>query len=216
MSRSLFSVLAAAVTVGGLAAVVWAARLAGAISPSRRRLFAGALLLAYGAALMLRPSAWPVIDFAVLAGAVGGVLLIEGGLQTPGAVAVFLGVAAVVDLLSFSGGFTHILIQRYAAGSGNLLLYLCLVMPVHGRAIPIVGIGDLFVGGAAATALLRLGLRPAAVMGTIAIGLVSALAYGLWRGGAPALPFIAVAVLFLVWRHSSRKEKPRRLSAQQP
>jgi hypothetical protein len=45
---------------------------------------------------------------------------------------------------------------------------------------------------------------------------VRALAYGLWRGGAPALPFIAVAVLFLVWRHSSRKEKPRRLSAQQP
>ena len=207
MSRSLFSALAAAVTVGGLAVVVWAARLAGAISPSRRRLLAGALLLTYGAAVMLRPSAWPVIDLAVLVGAVGGVLLIEGGLQTPGAVAVFLGVAAVVDLLSFSGGFTHVLIERYRGGSGNLLLYLCLVMPVHGRALPIVGIGDLFVGGAAATALLRLGLRPAAVLGTIAIGLLSALAYGLWRGGAPALPFIAVAVFFLVWRHSARPAK---------
>jgi len=207
MSRSLFSALAAAVTVGGLAVVVWAARLAGAISPSRRRLLAGALLLTYGAAVMLRPSAWPVIDLAVLVGAVGGVLLIEGGLQTPGAVAVFLGVAAVVDLLSFSGGFTHVLIERYRGGSGNLLLYLCLVMPVHGRALPIVGIGDLFVGGAAATALLRLGLRPAAVLGTIAIGLLSALAYGLLRGGAPALPFIAVAVFFLVWRHSARPAK---------
>jgi hypothetical protein len=207
MSRSLFSALAAAVTVGGLAVVVWAARLAGAISPSRRRLLAGALLLTYGAAVMLRPSAWPVIDLAVLVGAVGGVLLIEGGLQTPGAVAVFLGVAAVVDLLSFSGGFTHVLIERYRGGSGNLLLYLCLVMPVHGRTLPIVGIGDLFVGGAAATALLRLGLRPAAVLGTIAIGLLSALAYGLLRGGAPALPFIAVAVFFLVWRHSARPAK---------
>jgi len=144
-----------------------------------------------------------VIDLAVLAGAVAGVLLIEGGLQTPASVAVFLAVAAVVDLLSFSGGFTHILIQRYSVGSGNLLLYLCLVMPVHGRIIPIVGIGDLFVGGAAAAALLRLGLRPAAVMGTMAAGLLSALASGLWRGGAPALPFIAVAVFFLVWRHST-------------
>lgn len=207
MSLSLFSVLAAAVTLGGLATVVWASRLAGAISPSRRKLFAGVLLLTYAAALMLRPPAWPVIDLAVLAGAVGGVILIEGGLLTPGAVAVFLGVAAVVDLLSFSGGFTHILVQRYAAGSGNLLLYLCLVMPVHGRTLPIVGIGDLFVGGAAATALLRLGLRPAAVMGTIAVGLLSALAYGLLRGGAPALPFIAVAVFFLVWRHSARPAK---------
>jgi hypothetical protein len=210
MSRSLFSVLAAVVTVGGLAAVVWASRLAGTISPSRRKLLAGALLLTYGAAVFLRPSPWPVIDLAVLAGAVGGVLLIEGGLRTPASVAVFLAVAAVVDLLSFSGGFTRILIQRHAAGSGNLLLYLCLVMPVHGHAIPIVGIGDLFVGGAAATALLRLGLRPAAVMGMIAVGLLSALAYGLWRGGAPALPFIAVAVFFLVWRTGAGRARPLR------
>ncbi len=168
------------------------------------------MLLTYGAALVLRPSAWPVIDLAVLAGAVGGVLLIEGGLQTPAAVAVILGVAAVVDLLSFSGGFTHVLIERYRGDSGNLLLYLCLVMPVHGRVIPIVGIGDLFVGGAASAALLRLGLRPAAVMGTIAIGLLSALAYGLWRGGAPALPFIAVAVFFLVWRTRAGRARPLR------
>jgi hypothetical protein len=83
-------------------------------------------------------------------------------------------------------------------------------MPVHGHAIPIVGIGDLFVGGAAATALLRLGLRPAAVMGMIAVGLLSALAYGLWRGGAPALPFIAVAVFFLVWRTRAGRARPLR------
>ena len=204
MSRSLFSVLAAAVTLGGLAVVVWASRLATFIPPSRRRLLAGALILTYAAALAFRPSAWPVIDLAVLAGAVGGVLFIERGLQTPGAVAVFLAVAAVVDLLSFSGGFTHILVERYRAGTGDLLLYLTLVMPVRGRIIPIVGIGDLLVGGSAAMALLRFRLGPAAVMGTIAAGLLSALAYGLWRGGAPALPFIAVAVFLLVWRHSSR------------
>ena len=90
MSRSLFSVLAAAVTVGGLAVVVSVSRLARAISPSGRRLFTCALLITYGAALTLRPPAWPVIDLAVLAGAVGGVLLIEGGLQTPASVAVFL------------------------------------------------------------------------------------------------------------------------------
>jgi len=203
MSRSLFSVLVAAVTVGGLVVVAWASRLSGAISPWRRRLLACAVLLTYAAALMLRPPAWPVINLAVLAGAVGGVLLIQGGLPTPGSVAVFLCVAAVVDLLSFSGGFTHILIERYRGGSGNLLLYLCLVMPVHGHTIPIVGIGDLLVGGVAATALLRLGLRPALVIGAVAVGLLSALAYGLWRGGAPAIPFIAIAVVFLVWRHSA-------------
>jgi hypothetical protein len=109
--------------------------------------------------------------------------------------------AAVVDVLSMSGGLSNMLIERYRDGSSDLLLYLTLVAPIRGRAIPIVGIGDLLVGGAAATALLRLGLRPVAVMRTIAVGLLSALAYGLWRGGAPALPFVAAVVFLLIrWR----------------
>jgi hypothetical protein len=145
-----------------------------------------------------------VIDLAVLAGAVGGVLLLERGLRTPAAVTAFLVVAAVVDVLSVSGGVSRMLIERYREGTSDLLLYLTLVVPIRGRAIPIVGIGDLLVGGAAAVALIRLGFRPVAVMGTLAIGLLTALAYGLWRGGAPAVPFIAAAVLFLVWRHSIR------------
>ncbi len=121
--------------------------------------------------------------------------------------AVFLGVAAVVDIVSMSGGVSRMLIEQYRDGTSELLLYLTLVAPIRGRAIPIVGIGDLLVGGAAATALLRLGLRPVAVMGAIAIGLLSALAYGLWRGGAPAVPFIAVAVLVLVWHHSGTRNQ---------
>jgi hypothetical protein len=204
MSRLLFSILAAFVTLGGLAAVVWTARLVSRIAPSRTKALAGGLLLTYATVLVLRPSGWPVIDLAVLAGAVGGVLLLERGLRTPAAVTAFLVVAAVVDVLSVSGGVSRMLIERYREGTSDLLLYLTLVVPIRGRAIPIVGIGDLLVGGAAAAALLRLGLRPVAVMGAFAIGLLTALAYGLWRGGAPAVPFIAAAVSFLVWRHSIR------------
>jgi hypothetical protein len=204
MSRSLFSILAAFVTLGGLAAVVWAARLGAHIVPSWTKTLAGGLLLTYSTVLVLRPSGWPVMDLAVLTGAAGGVLLLERGLQTPAAVTVFLVVAAVVDILSVSGGVSRMLIERYREGTSDLLLYLTLVVPIRGRAIPIVGIGDLLVGGAAAAALLRLGFRLVAVMGTFAIGLLTALAYGLWRGGAPAVPFIAAAVFFLVWRHSIR------------
>ena len=208
VSRSLFSLLAAGVTLGGLAAVVWAARIVLRVVPSRTRALGGLFLLCYGAALVLRPSDWAVIDLAVLVGAIGGVLLIEGGLRTPGAVAVFLCVAAVVDVVSMSGGLSRMLVERYRDGTSDMLLYLTLVAPIRGRAIPIVGIGDLLVGGTAAAALLRLGLRPVTVIGTISIGLLSALAYGLWRGGAPALPFIAVAVLLLVRWHSIRSAKP--------
>lgn len=204
MSRSIFSVLAAAVTLAGLVAVVWVASLIRHSVPSWRRLVAGFLLAAYVLVLILQPSSWPLINLAVLMGAVGGVLLLEPGLRTPAAVATFLGVAALVDILSMSGGLSRLLIDRYRNGTSDMLLYLTLVTPIRGRTIPIVGIGDLLVGGAAAVALLRLGLRPVAVMGAVAIGLLSALAYGLWRGGAPALPFIAVPVFLLVWRHSVR------------
>lgn len=143
--------------------------------------------------------------FSILAAAVtvGGVLLLERGLQTPASVAAFLVVAAVVDVISISGGLSRVLIDRYVDGTSDLLLYLTLVVPIGGRTVPIVGIGDLLVGGAAATALLRLGLRPLPIMGAISSGLLVALAYGLWRGGAPALPFLAVAVLLLVWRQGN-------------
>ena len=208
MSRSLFSALAAAATVAGFAAVVWIARLAAAVPPSRRRLLACGLLAAYGLALAFRPAAWMAIDLAVLAGAIGGAILLEGILATPPSVAVFLTVAGVVDFLSMSGGLSRILVERYRTGAGDLLVYLCLVAPIRGHAIPIVGVSDLWLAGGAAIALLRLKLRPLAVMGTISAGFLGALAYGLWRGGAPALPFLAVAVWLLVWRHSVALRPP--------
>ena len=208
MSPVTFTFLAAATIVGGLAVVVLAVRLLQCFLPSQTRLLAGSFLLIYGVVLVLRLSAWPITDLAVLTGAVGGVLLFQGGLQTPRAVAVFLGVAAIVDVLSMSGGLSRLLIERYRASGGGLLQYLTLAIPIRGHAVSIVGIGDLLVGGAAATALLRLKLRPVPIMGTFAIGLLAALAYGLWRGrGAPALPFIAVVVFVLVWRHSVRASR---------
>ena len=200
----LFFILAAGATVAGIAAVAGASWLLSVNLRSRKKLLAVTLLLAYGAALWFRPTAWPFIDLAVVAGALGAVLLIEGGLQTPPAVAMFLAVAAVADYLSVSGGLSRVIIERYRDGTGDLLIYLSLVVLVRGHLIPIVGISDLFIGAAAATALLRLGFRPVAVMGTIAGALLCALAYGFWRGGAPAVPFLAGAVALLVWRHSSR------------
>ncbi len=202
MSRTLLLILATTITVGGLVVVVWGASQVLRLTPFRARLLAGILLLIYGAVLIFRPSAWPVIDLAVLIGVVGATVLIGGGLSSSGAVVAMLVAAAAVDILSVSGGLTRAIIDGYRDGTSNLLLYLTLVVPIGGRLIPIVGISDLLIGGSAAVALLRLGLRPVAVIGTIAIGLLGALAYGIWRGGVAALPFIAIAVLLLVWRNS--------------
>jgi len=213
MSRSEFSLLAAGTTVVGLTIVVLAARSVHRLLPSPKRILAGSFLLIYGVVIVLRLSGWPFIDLAVLTGAVGGVLLLEGGLQNQATVVVFLSVAAIVDVASMSGGVSHLLIERYRTGRSDFLLYLTLVVPISGRPIPIVGIGDLLVGGAAATALLRLGLRTVPVVGTFAIGFLSALAYGLWRGGAPALPFVTVFVLILVLQNRIRAGRQPRPGA---
>ncbi len=204
MSRSTLSILAIIVTLGGLAAVVWAARLVVRLAPARAKLLAVSFILAYGGVLIFQPSPWPVIDLAVLLGAIGGIMLMEGRLSTPGAVVVFLLTAAVVDVLSVSGGLTNTLIENYQNGTSDFIVYLTLVVPIADGFIPIVGISDLFIGGTAAAALLRLEIKPLPVAGALTIGLLCALAYGLWQGGAPALPFIAVPVLLLVWRHDAK------------
>ena len=202
MSRTLLLILATTVTIGGLVVVVWVASQVLRLAPFRARLLAGIFLLIYGAVLIFRPSAWPVINIAVLIGAVGAMVLIGGGLSSSGAVVAMLVAAAAVDILSVSGGLSRAIIDGYRDGTSDLLLYLTLVVPIGGRLTPILGISDLLIGGSAAVALIRLGLRPVAVIGAIAIGLLGALAYGIWRGGVAALPFIAIAVLLLVWLNS--------------
>ncbi len=203
MSHTFLLILATIVTICGLIVVVWGANQVLRLVPFRARLLAGILLLIYGAIIIFRPPAWPVINIAVLIGAIGAVILIEGSLSSSGAIVTMLLVAATVDILSVSGGLTRAIIDGYQDGTSNLLLYLTLVVPINGRLIPIVGISDLFIGGATTVALIRLGLRPIAVIGAISIGLLGALVYGIWRGGVAALPFIAVSVLILVWRNSA-------------
>ncbi len=203
MSHTFLLILATTVTISGLVVVVWGASQVLRLAPFRARLLAGILLLIYGAIIIFRPPAWPVIDIAVLMGAIGAVILIGGGLNSSGAIVAMLLAAATVDILSVSGGLTRAIIDGYQDGTSDLLLYLALVVPISGRLIPIVGISDLFIGGAATVALIRLEFRPVAVIGAISLGLLAALVYGIWRGGAAALPFIAVAVLLLVWRNSA-------------
>jgi hypothetical protein len=199
MSLWFFFLLASAITVGGLVVVTWATRRIAKLDIRRARLLALTFIAVYGAVLILRPSGWLLTDLAVLLGAVGGALLIGSSLGDSGAVVAFLVTAAIVDVISITFGVSRGIIDRFTEGTSDLLLYLALVGPIGGRLVPIVGISDLLIGGSAATALIRLEFRPLAVVGAIALGFIAALAYGLWQGGAPGLPFIALTVALLVW-----------------
>jgi hypothetical protein len=198
-SRTRLFILATLVTTAGLIVVVWAAHWISKLVPRRIKHLAILMLFTYGAALVLRPSAWPLMDLAVLIGAVGGAVLLGRSLSSWGTVIAFLVTAAVVDMFSMSGGLSRVIMTQYQSGSSDLLLALALVAPLAGRLVPIVGISDLLVGGSAAIALIRVGYRRVVAIGTIASGFTAALIFGLWWGGAPGLPFIAVGVFLLVW-----------------
>lgn len=199
-TRVTLMLAAVIVTFAGVAVVTVAAALVER-ARGRQNPIAAAPLMAYGLALAVRPPYWGLADAAVIAGAVGGVVLIARGLTSPATVVAFLFVAAAVDLASWSGGPTRRIIDAYREGRSALLLFLALSIPLNGRIVPIVGIGDLLVGGSASLALVRAGFRPPFVALAVATGLLGALAYGLWRGGAPAVPFIAATVAGLVsWR----------------
>ena len=156
------------------------------------------MTLTYVLVLRVEPSWWWVSNAAVIAMAVVVGAMLGSTLHSRAAVVAFCVAAAVVDVLSFSGGLTRTIVESYRSGDSRLLAYLSVAFPVGGSVRPIVGIGDLVIvaGLFAGFGHLRFsGWLPFAVpVG----GLLLALGLGLAIGGAPALPFIAVATVVYV------------------
>ena len=100
--------------------------------------------------------------------------------------------------ISYLGGVTAALSHAFQHGS-NLLPYLCLSFPVHGRLRPVVGIGDLVVITAVYLALRRLGHNGLLAFTGPFAGLALALAIGLLIGGVFAIPFIAATTSAYLW-----------------
>lgn len=199
MSQFLFALLASAVMIAALVVVYAAAQGAAYLPRPVHSRLAVAALLGYGLVLTLRPPGWALIDVTVLSAAAGGALLLARWLPNPSAILIFLAVAALANVISTSVGPTAAFVEQYQDGQNDLLLYLTVVLPLQGRIVPIVGVGDLFAGGAVATVLLHQKYRAGPVFGTVALGLILALVYAFWRGGIAAMPWMAATVALLVW-----------------
>ena len=194
MTRTEVLAIAAAVSLASLAIVILAASRIRA-RPAVARPVAVAAIGLYAATVVMTTPHWAVTDAAVLIGATGAVVMLERGLATRASVLVFLIVATLVDVISMAAGPSRAILESYRDGRSTLVLMLSVAAPLAGRLSPIVGIGDLVVGGAAAVALLRLGARGSIVAAGLAGGITAALLWGIWRGhGVPAIPFIAVAL----------------------
>lgn len=172
---------------------------AGALALARLRLRTICGLIASSSfcfVLAWRFGAPPLLsDLALLAFACTIGFGIGRGIGSPGAAIAFLVTAATVDTVSFATGVTRALLRGYVEGRSHALEHLSLTVPLLGRAVPVIGVGDLILLAATAGILRRLGhgAVPAILVPTLPF--VLALAAGfLLRTGVPALPFLAVAV----------------------
>lgn len=87
-----------------------------------------------------------------------------------------------------------------------MLQYLCLSLPVQGRMVLIVGIGDLLVLAAIYSALRRLGNTGVWAFSAPLAGLLLAVLVGLLAGGTFAIPFIAATTLVYAYYSVRRSE----------
>ena len=160
--------------------------------------FAAGLFLAYLLSFALPKGPLWLSDALLLAGAVGFGFFISFFLYNKVNILVFCVVAAVVDVLSFSGGLTAKITESFQEGASDLMVRLALIIPLEGEDHVLIGVGDLVILGALYAALMELkeGQIKAFVVPTL--GLMLALASGFMMGGIYGVPFIAGAtVLFL-------------------
>jgi hypothetical protein len=186
------------VTLAVAATVLTATHVWRGVAEPRRDAVSLGVLLTYATVLYLQPFGMIVSDLLVIAAAVAGGTLLARALSGRGAIAAFCITMAAVDLLSFGGGLTRTIIEGYASGRSELLRYLAFTIVIEERTTPLVGIGDLLALAALYGGLLRIDVPAYRAGLTLLGGLAAALAIGLRAGGAPALPFLAGAVLLLL------------------
>jgi len=159
------------------------------------------VILVYVGLLIIQPdnlliSNALVLITSIMVGSLLGMLI-----SNEASVIVFSVTAAIVDLVSFSGGITAKIISNYQSGGSLLLHYLSISIPVGSKIIPIVGIGDFIIVGAIFYSLKRLNYTNTECFLVPTIGLLIALVVGLIVGGIYAVPFIATAVIvFFIYR----------------
>lgn len=175
-----------------------------------RKIYAVAAVIvvsAYGICLVTQPSSWLLADALVLLAAVvlGGVL--SRAANSEAALVAFLMAAAIIDAFSATGGLTSKIVDSYAAGQSRLLQYLSISVPITGRIVPIVGVGDLLFASAIMHTLSRFRHPRIAVLLVPLGGLMLALILAFttrFIAGLPSVAAVTTAYLLLHKRAVAR------------
>jgi hypothetical protein len=165
------------------------------------------VIVAYVLLLVWQPGSLILSNAAVLAAAVMAGSLIGSLLKRQSSVIAFAITASIVDVLSFSGGLTNKIITNFYESKSLLLQFLAISIPLKGKTIPIVGIGDLLIMAALFYALLKLKYPGWHCFVVLLCGLLLALVLGLFTKGIFGIPFICGAGVIYLLISTNFKEK---------
>ncbi len=167
---------------------------------SRRRPIAGTVLISliYVALLVTRPENWLVSTGVVLGTAIFAGTAIGRTAKSDSALIAMCVAVAVVDIVSFSFGLTHLMLASYMSGRSQLLVYFCFSVPIRSIIAPLVGIGDLLILGAMFCGLRNLRYSAIETFVVPVTGLLIALVVGLLVNSIYALPFVAATVVIYI------------------
>jgi hypothetical protein len=150
--------------------------------------------------LVVFPGNIVVTNCFVLAAALFAGTLLSRQIGSPGALAAMLTVAAIVDLVSTHAGPTRWIADQAQHTRGLALLqFLAISFRWKGQLVSVMGVSDLMFFALCACAMRRFGWPETPVLAVPLLGILSALAVGLFAGLTPALPFLAAAVLLYAY-----------------
>lgn len=160
---------------------------------------AGGWLAVEAVLLLLRPNSLGASNLLVLGSAVAGALLLAPTVRSRGALVALAVTASLVDVISFLSGPTRWILDADLSETHGMIRYLAVSVPYGGHVVPAVGIGDLLLFGVFFLGLEERGTPRWLSLTVLTVGLLVALGFGLWLGGAFGIPFMAAGTLILLF-----------------
>jgi len=160
---------------------------------------ARALLVAAVAGGLSVPLSWagwiPAANVAKAVAAAGLGYWLAGAVTSLGVIVLIAGLSAVVDIVSVAWGPTKALIEKAPESVGYLTV--AFVWPGYdpARLSTALGVADLVFFALYVGAARAFGLRSAATVAGVALGIAAAVVGGIWIGVMPALPWLAAGFL---------------------
>ena len=157
-----------------------------------------AAVLIYCIMISLQVSNWLISDCLIIIISILAGFVIGNSISAISTLIVFCTTAGIVDFISFTGGLSAKIIEDYSKGHNLILQNLCISIPIDGKIVPLLGIGDLFVLGIILRSFYKIGFENWLVSLIPIAGLLIALILGLIVHGIYALPIMGGVTIFFL------------------